>query len=174
MFKLVVATVIVALATPAVAQIQPDVQFALHNGSVMAVLSDGAGGVRIEYAEPKPSLLQIGVRQGTLLFDGHWQGDALFGRARVYNLVCGPVPYEVQGGVVDRGGTLVLRGPQMRVNQFCQPYYLEWTDNSVLVFTQLPARKNPATPDVVPLPPPQVQTIPPPFPTMSDAPGWLR
>jgi hypothetical protein len=70
MFKLVVATVIVALATPAVAQIQPDVQFALHNGSVMAVLSDGAGGVRIEYAEPKPSLLQIGVRQGTLLFDG--------------------------------------------------------------------------------------------------------
>ena len=97
MFKLVVATVIVALATPAVAQIQPDVQFALHNGSVMAVLSDGAGGVRIEYAEPKPSLLQIGVRQGTLLFDGHWQGDALFGRARVYNLVCGPVPYEVQG-----------------------------------------------------------------------------
>jgi len=29
MFKLVVATVIVALATPAVAQIQPDVQFAL-------------------------------------------------------------------------------------------------------------------------------------------------
>jgi hypothetical protein len=116
MFKLVVATVIVAFAAPAVAQIQPDVQFALHNGSVMAVLSDGAGGVRIEYAEPKPSLLQIGVRQGTLLFDGHWQGDALFGRARVFNLVCGPVPYEVQGGVVDRDGTLVLRGPQMRVN----------------------------------------------------------
>jgi hypothetical protein len=77
MFKVVV-TVIVALATPAVAQIQPDVQFALHNGSVMAVLSDGAGGVLIEYAEPKPSLLQIGVRQGTLLFDGRWQGDALF------------------------------------------------------------------------------------------------
>ena len=174
MFKLVVTTVIVALATPAVGQIQPDVQFALHNGSVMAVLSDGAGGVRIEYAEPKPSLLQIGVRQGTLLFDGHWQGDALFGRARVYNLVCGPVPYEVQGGVVDAGGTLVLRGPQMRVNQFCQPYYLEWTANSVLVFTQLPARKKSPTPDVVPLPPPQVQTIPPPLPTMSDAPGWLR
>ena len=42
MFKLVITTVIVALATPAVAQIQPDVQFALHNGSVMAVLSDGA------------------------------------------------------------------------------------------------------------------------------------
>jgi hypothetical protein len=173
MFKLLVATVIVAFATPAAAQIQPDVQFALHNGSVMAILSDGAGGVRIEYAEPKPSLLQIGVRQGTLLFDGHWQRDALFGRARVYNLVCGPVPYEVQGGVVDRGGTLVLHGPQMRVNQFCQPYYLAWTDNSVLMFTPLPARGNAATPDVVPLPSPKVQTMPPP-PTRSDASGWLR
>src|SRR5215475_10163653 len=55
---------------------------------ITALSSDGAGGVRIEYAEPKLSLLQIGVRQGTLLFDGHWQGTALFGRARVYNLVC--------------------------------------------------------------------------------------
>ena len=91
MFKLVVATVIVALATPGCCAnttrcpVRP-----WHNGSVMAVLSDGAGGVRIEYAEPKPSLLQIGVRQGTLLFDGHWQGDALFGRARVYNRSAAP------------------------------------------------------------------------------------
>ena len=94
MFKLVVATVIVALATPAVAQIQPDVQFALHNGSVMAVLSDGAGGVRIEYAEPKPSLLQIGVRQGTLLFDGHWQGDAL--SAELVSTTWSAAPYRMR------------------------------------------------------------------------------
>src|SRR5262245_57368397 len=99
-------------------------------------------------------------------------GKAMHYSAELVSTTWSAAPYPMRFTEVNRGGTLVLRGPQMRVNQFCQPYYLEWTDNSVLVFTPLPARMNPATPDVVPLPSPQVQTIPPPFPTMSDAPSW--
>jgi hypothetical protein len=46
------------------------------------------------------------------------------------------VPYDVEGGV-QPDGVLVLRGPQLRVNQFCRPYFLEWTQNSELVFLPL-------------------------------------
>jgi hypothetical protein len=109
----------------------------MHNYSVMCVRAPTPQIVIIEYVEPKPELLDVGVRPGTLLFDGTWQGNVLVGQARVFNLVCGPVPYDVEG-TVQPDGTLVLRGPQLRVNQFCRPYYLEWTQNSELVFTQLP------------------------------------
>jgi hypothetical protein len=107
-----------------------------HNGSIMNVRANpDTGAVIIEYAQPKPELLAIGVRPGTLLFDGQWASkDVLVGNARVYNLVCGSIPYRVEGGIVDPAGTLVLRGPQLRVNQWCQPYYYEWTVNSELIF----------------------------------------
>jgi hypothetical protein len=151
----VLAAALAALATPALAQPPTMVK---HNGSLMALFTDSSGGVRIEYAEPKPYLLSIGVRRGTLLFDGVWRGNTLVGNARVYNLVCGPVPYRVEGGFED--GTLVLRGPQLRVNQYCKPYYTEWTENSVLAFNQFGP-----TPAFGPVaPPPPVVVAPPPAP----------
>lgn len=118
----------------AAAQPDPPI-YAMHNGSIMTVFADRINKtVVIVYAEPKPSLITIGVQPGTLLFDGTWDNGVVRGYARVYNLVCGAIPYAVSGGL-DPSGALVLRGPQLRVNQFCQPYYYEWTQNSVLVFT---------------------------------------
>jgi hypothetical protein len=76
------------------------------------------GYLTIHYAEPKPSLWEIGVRPGTLLVDGRWFGDRFVGRARVFNLVCGAIPYEVAGGMVPGIG-LVLEGPQWRVDWWC-------------------------------------------------------
>lgn len=131
-----IALIMAATVSTAAAQPLPPA-YVMHNGSVMAVFADHAtGSVSITYVEPKPSLAAIGVRPGTLLFDGAWNNGALYGRARVFNLVCGAVPYDVHGGV-DPSGALVLEGPQLRVNQFCQPYYFEWTQNSVLVFTPM-------------------------------------
>ena len=92
-----------------------------HNGSIMVVTTNRATGtMTIHYAEPKPSLWEIGVRPGTLLVDGRWFGDRFVGRARVFNLVCGAIPYEVAGGMVPGIG-LVLEGPQWRVDWWCRP-----------------------------------------------------
>ena len=134
---LATATAVLAFVSiQAYAQPLPPV-YVMHNESVMAVFADHAtGSVSITYVQPKPSLAAIGVRPGTLLFDGAWNNGALYGRARVFNLVCGAIPYDVHGGI-DPSGALVLEGPQLRVNQFCQPYYFEWTQNSVLVFTPM-------------------------------------
>lgn len=107
-----------------------------HNDSVMLVRQPQPRKVIIEYWEPKSELLAIGVRPGTLLFDGWWHGPMLRGDARVFNLVCGAVPYKVSGQF-ESPGLLVLRGPQMRVDTFCQPYYHEWTVNSELGFVQI-------------------------------------
>lgn len=135
MIRTLIATAASSLMIQAAAA-QPDPPiYAMHNGSVVTVLADRADRtVAIVYAEPKPSLAAIGVQPGTLLFDGTWANGVVRGRVRVFNLVCGAIPYEVSGGL-DPSGALVLRGPQLRVNQFCQPYYYEWTQNSVLVFT---------------------------------------
>jgi hypothetical protein len=125
----------ICVVTTAQAQ-RPCDSLAMHNYSLMCVRTPTPRIVTIEYVEPKPDLLEIGVRPGTLLFNGEWRGNVLVGRARVFNLVCGSVPYDVEG-VVQPDGVLVLRGPQLRVNQFCRPYYLEWTQNSELVFLPL-------------------------------------
>lgn len=104
-----------------------------HNGSVMTAIELPGRALQIVYAVPKPELAAIGVMPGTLLIDGVWRGQQFIGRARVFNLICGELPYDVSGGVID--GALVLEGPQIRVDQWCQPLYAEWTVNSYLVFT---------------------------------------
>ncbi|MFZ0918184.1 MAG: hypothetical protein WAN04_14930, partial [Candidatus Udaeobacter sp.] len=112
----------------------PTGRYAIHNGSLMSVETDGVGGVYIRYVEPKPSLYSWGVVPGTLLFDGHWRGPYLEGTARVFG--CGPVPYFVRG-TVGPDGVLVLTGPSpvVAIWPFCGPIGLtQASGNSVLIF----------------------------------------
>jgi hypothetical protein len=107
------------------------VHYADHNGSLMSI-EGHAGFVTIRYVEPKPSLWDWGVRPGTLLFEGAWQGPVLVGTAYVFG--CGPIPYTVSGGP-DANDVLVLRGlaPVVAISPFCGVIGWEWTGNSTLL-----------------------------------------
>lgn len=70
-----------------------------HNGSVMQITATGNGGREIRYLEPKSSLLRSGVRRGTLLFNGHYNGSRYSGTARRFSRYClgSPQTYGVSG-----------------------------------------------------------------------------
>ena len=67
-----------------------------HNGSRMKVSVNGAE-VRIVYQRPRSGLRSVGVRPGTLLFDGRVSNGYLEGKSRVFNANCGEVDYFVYG-----------------------------------------------------------------------------
>lgn len=67
-----------------------------HNGSTMRVNVEGTA-VRIYYQQPRSGLQGVGVRSGTLLFDGEVNSGYLEGKSRVFNAKCGDVDYFVYG-----------------------------------------------------------------------------
>lgn len=67
-----------------------------HNGSAMRIQVDG-NAVRIYYTRPRSGLASVGVRAGTLLFDGTVSGGILEGMSRLFNSNCGEVDYFVYG-----------------------------------------------------------------------------
>lgn len=89
-----------------------------HNGSLM--LYERCGDrVTISYLQPKPGLVDQGVRNGTLLFDGTEQRNgAISGRSRLYGRDCPPITYNVSGRR-DRGG-IVLKGQKPVRNAKCK------------------------------------------------------
>jgi hypothetical protein len=123
---------------PLVALAQPAPRLVGHNGSPMAVIETAPRAIRIEYVRPRPGLLAIGLAPGTMLLEGAWALPDLFiGTARVFDPICGAIPYRVQGGI-DPAGNLVLRGPAPVLAPWCFIVGYALTDNSTLIFTQLP------------------------------------
>jgi hypothetical protein len=90
MKKIFLALVLTLVSTAALAQ--PPVLG--HNGSIMALNVDQrTGAFTIVYAQPKPSLLAIGVVAGTLLISGQMNPpNVVQAVAHVYDRICGAVP----------------------------------------------------------------------------------
>jgi len=61
--------------------------FWAHNRSIMYMLEDGTRR-HIYYDDPRPGLKDVGVEQGTLLFDGAVTGTTLSGTAYVFAKDC--------------------------------------------------------------------------------------
>jgi len=83
-----------------------------HNGSRMEVhVCDDR--MVIEYDRPRSGIIQQGVRQGTVLFQGRIRttdrGIRIGGRAHVFKRGCEPAPYQVDG-FMDDSGMMTLRG----------------------------------------------------------------
>jgi hypothetical protein len=118
----------------------PPAQGAIHNGSLVSVLSLPNGGMQIQYIQPRVGLLEVGVRPGTILLQGRWSGPPpglLTGTAFVFTGVCPPTPYRVEGSTAP-DGSLVLTGPAPVVDLYsCVVVGLVPSANSVLVFQQL-------------------------------------
>jgi hypothetical protein len=120
----------------------PPAQGAIHNGSLVSVLSLPNGGMQIQYIQPRVGLLEVGVRPGTILLQGRWSGPPpglLTGTAFVFTGICPPTPYRVEGSMAP-DGSLVLTGPAPVVDPYsCTVVGLVPSANSVLVFQQLDA-----------------------------------
>jgi hypothetical protein len=89
-----------------------------HNGSVMEVqMCDD--GLFISYAVPKKSLAKIGVRPGTMLFEGTISNiGVVAGTAYRFSAACGDIAYDVTGAI--RSSSILLDGQAPVRNKRCQ------------------------------------------------------
>ena len=115
-----------------------------HNGSLMEMQVCDGGGMTISYVRPRRGLIGVGVRNGTLLFDGVEQaGGVISGQARRFDKTCGPVLYAVTGH--NHGGSIILRGDAPKVDGRCR---IIGYRSDKLLFT-LQGGAQPPPPDVV-------------------------
>jgi len=90
-----------------------------HNGSEMRITATGGGGRSIRYLRPKSSLRSTGVRRGTLLFNGHYDGHSYTGTARRFSRFCVGSPQTYQVGGPANAQRIVLSGNRDK-NRRCQ------------------------------------------------------
>ena len=104
-----------------------------HNGSVLYLAANGAGR-RFYYDTPREGLDSVGVKRGTLLFDGQKNGDQYSGTAYFFSKICGPGTYAVSGPVTSNQSqiTITLSGKAPRLDANCKQIGLR---DDVLVFT---------------------------------------
>ena len=73
----------------------------------------------ITYVQPRRGMRNVGVRNGTLLFEGVEEGSGVInGKARRFSRRCGKNIYAVSG--TDNGNRIVLRGNAPILDQNCQ------------------------------------------------------
>jgi hypothetical protein len=103
-----------------------------HNGSVVHLTAEGASR-RFYYDTPRQGLDVIGVRRGTLLFEGRKEGNRYSGTAYFFSKQCGQRPYAVSGSVASRNSqiTITMSGQAPRLDANCQQIGVH---NDVLVF----------------------------------------
>jgi hypothetical protein len=92
-----------------------------HNGSVMYLVANGSSR-EIFYQKPRPGMLEAGARPGSLLFRGEINNGQYLGTAYIFNLHCGPIPFEAKGPILDDDQRIVLTGQAPRVGQNCRAY----------------------------------------------------
>jgi hypothetical protein len=104
-----------------------------HNGSLMRLKASG-NQRWFYYEKPKSSILDTGVRKGTLLFDGVKDGNWYSGTARVFSKYCpgSPLEYDVEGPVSSNQLRVTMEGTR-EVHDHCEP--TGDVTNDKLVFT---------------------------------------
>jgi len=92
-----------------------------HNGSVMYLVKNGSSR-EFYYQKPRQGMLDVGARPGSLLFRGEIANGQYLGTAYIFNLHCGPMPFEVKGPVLNDDEPVVLTGQAPRVGRDCRAY----------------------------------------------------
>lgn len=132
MKKIVLSGVLVLLSSTAFAD-----SFWNHNGSVMRLVDNNNERTFI-YEKPSQKMRNTGVQKGTVLFDGHKNGDMYFGTSNVFSKNCfHDMTYKVSGHVYS-GPKVVLTGKREQYdtsNNKCEPTGRIVTDK--LVFTYM-------------------------------------
>jgi hypothetical protein len=92
-----------------------------HNGSIVYLVANGSSR-EFYYQKPRPGMLDVGARPGSLLFRGQLNSGQISGTAYFFNLHCGPIPFEVKGASLEDEERIVLTGQAPRVGQNCRTY----------------------------------------------------
>jgi hypothetical protein len=90
-----------------------------HNRSIVYMTEDGTRR-QIYYDDPRPGLQEVGVKKGTLLFDGVVDGTTLSGTAFVFAKDCDPLPFAVRGKLTRDGKRITLNGKAPRIGTQCR------------------------------------------------------
>ena len=89
-----------------------------HNGSIMRLVADGDSR-QFLYQTPRQGMINEGVTDGTLLFEGVRNGDTYSGTAFVFRRQCGSFPFEVSGTVAADERTVTMTGDAPRIDGNC-------------------------------------------------------
>ena len=89
-----------------------------HNGSVMYLVAKGSSR-EFYYKEPRPGLVEAGVRPGSLLFRGQSVRGRYLGTAVIFKGRCGRYSYPVSGPIIDSYERVVLMGRAPRIAADC-------------------------------------------------------
>ena len=92
-----------------------------HNGSVMDLIANGSSR-EFFYEKPRPGMMEAGAKTGSLLFRGEVNNGQYSGTAFVFNPLCGQLPFQAKGAILDNGKRIVLTGQAPRVGRNCQAY----------------------------------------------------
>lgn len=106
-----------------------------HNGSLMRLKARGNERWFV-YEVPRQGMRDVGVRRGTLLFNGRKQGEWYSGLARVFSAACpgAPLEYYVEGPVLQNPLRVVLYGTR-EVHSGCAPTGQIASDELVFVYS---------------------------------------
>ena len=102
-----------------------------HNGSVVNWVSTGAKQ-KIVYESPRAGLLDAGVKQGTLLFEGQRNGQSISGTAYQFYRTCKAHGFEVSGTASEDRKTITLKGKAPLLDMNCN---VTGTRDDILIFT---------------------------------------
>lgn len=89
-----------------------------YNGSELDATICESGALTINYRSPRSGLIPMGVRRGTLWFEGTVDNDVPRGVARVFTPNCGELPFNVSGSM--KNNTIRLSGRIPEVNSNCR------------------------------------------------------
>jgi hypothetical protein len=89
-----------------------------HNNSTMRLVAEGAER-RFVYESPRAGLSAVGVRKGTVLFEGRKDGDRYVGEARIFHPRCGVHTYEVAGTVSPDQERVEMTGNKPDIDSAC-------------------------------------------------------
>lgn len=84
-----------------------------HNGSTFELTKDGRART-LRYSNPRQGMRDVGVKPGTVLFEGEivkdQGGERYEGTAYIFNKECGPIAYKAGGPVAPDSRRITIGG----------------------------------------------------------------
>lgn len=111
-----------AVAFPPAAPASPSRSFWDHNGSTLYLVANGKSR-ELYYDAPHPRMAGVGVRNGTLLFQGVYAAGSYSGTAHIFTRQCGVLPYQVSGPVTNNFEKITLHGQKPVPDANCNIRY---------------------------------------------------
>jgi hypothetical protein len=103
---------------PTTASIGTDSGLWSHNGSHIR-LSSSNERVVLEYEKPRADLDKLGIKPGTILFQGTTSGNVWTGEASMFSRRCGERVFQVTGSALADGRRVELRGKKPNLDGQC-------------------------------------------------------